>query len=101
MLTSTPAGTQNLIYLATPEPSTIALFGVGAIGLLAAAIGGLLACGFGVVVTSALFRRLEIALEWKTIAGAVLATPLVTITAGWLPAWRLLRRKPMEALRRE
>jgi putative ABC transport system permease protein len=72
-----------------------------AIGLLAAAIGGLLACGFGVVVTSALFRRLEIALEWKTIAGAVLATPLVTITAGWLPAWRLLRRKPMEALRRE
>jgi len=36
LLTSTPAGTQNLIYLATPEPSTIALFGVGAIGLLAA-----------------------------------------------------------------
>jgi putative ABC transport system permease protein len=72
-----------------------------ATGLLAAAIGGLLACGFGVVVTSAIFRRLEVALEWKAIAGAVLAAPLVTIAAGWLPAWRLLRRKPMEALRRE
>ena len=72
-----------------------------AIGLLAGAIGGLLACGFGVVLTSALFRRLEIALEWRGIAGAVVAAPLVTIAAGWLPAWRLLRRKPLEALRRE
>jgi putative ABC transport system permease protein len=72
-----------------------------AIGLVAGAIGGLLACGFGVVLTSALFRRLEIALEWRGIAGAVLAAPLITIATGWLPAWRLLRRKPMEALRRE
>ncbi len=36
LLTSTPSGTQNLIFLATPEPSTIALFGVGVIGLVAA-----------------------------------------------------------------
>jgi len=68
---------------------------------VAGAIGGLLACGFEVVLTSALFRRLEIALERRGIAGAVLAAPLITIATGWLPAWRLLRRKPMEALRRE
>ncbi len=35
-LTSNPAGTQNLIYLATPEPSTVAVFGMGLIGLWAA-----------------------------------------------------------------
>jgi hypothetical protein len=35
LLTSNPAGTQNLIYLATPEPSTVALFGIGLIGLWA------------------------------------------------------------------
>jgi hypothetical protein len=32
-LTATPAGTQNLIYLATPEPSTVAIFGLGLIGV--------------------------------------------------------------------
>jgi hypothetical protein len=40
-LVSNPAGTQNLIYLATgsvatPEPSTVAVFGLGLIGLWAA-----------------------------------------------------------------
>jgi hypothetical protein len=35
-LTANPAGTQNLIYLATPEPSTVAVFGMGLIGLWAA-----------------------------------------------------------------
>jgi hypothetical protein len=35
-LTSNPSGTQNLIYLATPEPSTVAVFGIGLIGLWAA-----------------------------------------------------------------
>ena len=32
----TASGTQNLIYLATPEPSTVAVFGLGLIGLWAA-----------------------------------------------------------------
>jgi hypothetical protein len=32
----TASGTQNLIYLATPEPSTVAVFGIGLIGLWAA-----------------------------------------------------------------
>ena len=39
-LTSNPTGTQNQVYLgtvvATPEPSTVALFGLGLIGLWAA-----------------------------------------------------------------
>jgi hypothetical protein len=41
-LTSNPTGTQNLVYLQTvvggspvPEPSTIAVFGLGLIGLWA------------------------------------------------------------------
>jgi hypothetical protein len=35
-LTSTTGGVQNLIYLATPEPSTVVTFGMGLIGLWAA-----------------------------------------------------------------
>jgi hypothetical protein len=35
-LTSTGGGVQNLIYLATPEPSTVTVFGIGLIGLWAA-----------------------------------------------------------------
>lgn len=35
-LTSTTGGVQNLVYLATPEPSSVAVFGLGLIGLWAA-----------------------------------------------------------------
>ena len=35
-LTAVGGGVQNLVYLATPEPSTIAVFGMGLAGLWAA-----------------------------------------------------------------
>ena len=72
-----------------------------AIGVLSSAIAGLLACGFASVVMSVIFQRLEIVLEWKPIAAAVAGAALLTVVAGWLPVYGLLRRKPMEVLRDE
>jgi putative ABC transport system permease protein len=72
-----------------------------AVGALAAMIGSLLACGFNSVILTVLFYRPEVVIEWRSIAGAVLVSSLLTVAAGWLPLYRLLAQRPMEALRHE
>jgi putative ABC transport system permease protein len=72
-----------------------------AVGALAAVIGSFLACGFSSVILTMLFYRPEVVIEWRSIAGAVLLAPLLTVGAGWLPLYRLLDQRPMEVLRRE
>ena len=72
-----------------------------AIGVLSGAIAGLLACGFASVVLSVMFQRLEVVLEWKPIAAAIAISAVLTVIAGWLPVYALLRQHPMEVLRGE
>ncbi len=72
-----------------------------ALGVLAGLIGGLLACGFTSVVISAIFHRPEAAIGWVSLPAGVLIAVPATVIAGWLPAWRLVQRKPLEVLRHE
>ena len=72
-----------------------------AIGVLAGLMGGLLASGFTSVVVSAIFRRPEAAIGWHSLPAGVLIAAPATVVAGWLPAYRLLKRKPLEVLRDE
>ncbi len=70
-------------------------------GLLAAVTGMLLASGLTTVLLAILFHRVQFVFGWRAAAGGLFATPFVTLLAGWLPAYGLVERKPMEALRRE
>ena len=72
-----------------------------AIGVLAGLIGGLLAFGFSSVVISAIFHRPEVAIGWYSLPIGILIAAPATVVAGWLPAYRLLKRKPLEVLRDE
>jgi putative ABC transport system permease protein len=69
------------------------------IGLLAGIIASLLTWGFTSVVLSVVLQRAASAAAAKTIVAAVLSSVILTVAAGWLPAWGLLRRRPMEVLR--
>jgi putative ABC transport system permease protein len=69
------------------------------IGMLAGVIAAIISEGFSTLVLSLTFREFHPAREWKTAAVAVAISTLLTIAAGWLPTWGLLRRKPMEILR--
>jgi putative ABC transport system permease protein len=69
------------------------------IGLLAGVIASLLTWGFTSVVLSVVLQHAESAAAGKTIAMAVVISVALTVGAGWLPAWGLLRRRPMEVLR--
>jgi predicted lysophospholipase L1 biosynthesis ABC-type transport system permease subunit len=71
------------------------------LGLVSALIAGALAWGFGSVALSVVFQSPQIMNDWHAIAASIgIAIPAV-VFAGWLPTYPLLRRKPMEVLRRE
>jgi ABC-type antimicrobial peptide transport system permease subunit len=70
-----------------------------AIGILSSVIAGLLTGGFTMVALNLVLHRAEWTLEWKTIGGAMVISTVLTVCAGWLPAYGLLRLKPMEVLR--
>ncbi len=72
-----------------------------AIGVVAAAIGGLLSCGFLSVALSVTFDRVELAVGWRGVIAAVLFSAFLTVAAGWIPIYRLLRRRPLDSLREE
>jgi putative ABC transport system permease protein len=72
-----------------------------AIGVLAGAIGSVLAYGFTAVMVSVVFGRVQAPIEWKAAATATVAAAALSVAAGWLPAYGLLRRKPLEVLRGE
>jgi len=69
------------------------------VGLLAGMIASLLTWGFTSVVLSVVLQRAESAAAGRTIAAAMVISIALTVAAGWLPAWRLLRLRPMEVLR--
>ena len=72
-----------------------------ALGAFSGAIGGLLACGFSTAILIVLFHHAEVAISWRALGGAMLVSPMLTLAAGWLPTYQLLRYKPLEALRHE
>ncbi|MEO8026532.1 MAG: FtsX-like permease family protein, partial [Bryobacteraceae bacterium] len=72
-----------------------------AVGTLAAALGCVMAALFTVVLMGAVLHRYEPPLDWRSILTAMIATPLLTVCAGWLATFPLLRGKPLEVLRRE
>jgi predicted lysophospholipase L1 biosynthesis ABC-type transport system permease subunit len=70
------------------------------LGLVSALIAGALASGFGSVALSVVFQSPQIMNDWHAIAASIgIAIPAV-VFAGWLPTNPLLRRKPMDVLRR-
>jgi putative ABC transport system permease protein len=71
------------------------------VGILAAVIGSVLGVLFSALVFRILFYRNEIAIDGKTALIALALCPLITIAAGWLPLYRLLRQRPLEILRHE
>ncbi|MBL8217774.1 MAG: FtsX-like permease family protein [Bryobacterales bacterium] len=70
-------------------------------GALAGVVGAVLSSLFLSVALSVLFDRFAIALGWRGAAAALAGSVFVTLTAGWLPVFRLLRCRPMESLRDE
>ncbi|HTX39949.1 MAG TPA: FtsX-like permease family protein [Bryobacteraceae bacterium] len=72
-----------------------------AMGILAGAIGCVLGCGFTAVMVSAVLRGVHWTVEWRSLVAAILVVAGLSIGAGWLPLYGLLRRKPMEVLRGE
>ena len=72
-----------------------------AMGVIAGAIGSVLAYGFTAVMVSGILRGVQTPFEWKPPAIAMVAAAVLTIAAGWLPAYGLLRRKPLDILRGE
>lgn len=90
-----------LAALGARPVTVIAIYTVefGAIGLLAAAIASLLTWGLTSAMLSVVLHRPEIAVDWKIIAAALGGSTLLTVAAGWVPSWGLLKRKPIEILR--
>jgi putative ABC transport system permease protein len=72
-----------------------------AVGFLSGAIASMLACGFTVILLDTIFQRAILIIDWKVIAAAIPLTVAASVIAGWWPTYRLLQRKPIEALRRE
>ncbi len=72
-----------------------------AMGVLACLAGSVLACGFTAVVVSAVLHGVHVTVEWKAPAVATVASGVLCAAAAWMPAYGLLRRKPLEILRGE
>jgi predicted lysophospholipase L1 biosynthesis ABC-type transport system permease subunit len=72
-----------------------------ALGILAGLIANLISSGFTSVLLLIIFQRVQTTLEWSAIGAGLVIAAVLTLTAGWLPAYGLLRSKPMEVLRRE
>lgn len=70
-------------------------------GVLAGTLGGLLGSALATVAVSAVLRRTVIAIEWRVLGAACVATPVLAIMAGWLATRRTLDHKPLETLRDE
>ncbi len=70
-----------------------------AIGLLSGVLGSIAACGASALVLGEIFGRYEFQADWRSAAVTVLVAAAGTAVAGWLPSYRLLRRKPLEILR--
>jgi ABC-type antimicrobial peptide transport system permease subunit len=51
------------------------------------------------VVLNLVLHRWEAAIGWRALAAALGGTAALTISAGWIPSWRLLKKKPIEVLR--
>jgi putative ABC transport system permease protein len=90
-----------LSALGAPRATISGMYTVefASIGLLAGIIASLLTWGFSSVVLSVVLQRAASAAASKTIVAAVLSSVILTVAAGWLPAWGLLRLRPMEVLR--
>ncbi len=71
-----------------------------AIGLITAGIASLLTVGFTMAGMAVIFRRAEVATEWRVALTAATLAIVSTVAAAWLPTFSLLRRKPAEILRR-
>jgi putative ABC transport system permease protein len=69
------------------------------IGAIAGVIGSAAASGFATLLLGLIFSRWEIVFAWQTAAGAVCTSTLLTMAAGWVPTFPLLRQKPMNVLR--
>lgn len=81
--------------------SDIAAVELAATGFLAGALG---AAGSVVLTGIAVFYiagRVEPLLDWQILAAAPLLTALLTVAAGWWPLQRVLRARPLAALRAE
>lgn len=71
------------------------------IGLLSGMLGSLTGCAAAVLILGEIFHRWEFTADWGVAAAAVLVAAAAAFIAGWLPSYRLLRRKPLEILRGE
>jgi len=68
------------------------------IGVLAGAIGGVLATVFSVIIIERLFHSVSTVPLLPAIAAAVL-TGVLAVAAGWAASFRILGEKPLEVLR--
>jgi putative ABC transport system permease protein len=93
ILAALGAGRRKLIQIYTVE--------FAAIGFVAGVIGSLVACAFTLLVLAAVFGHPFLAFDWTSIAAAIPLTMAATVLAGWCSTYRLLGRKPIEALRDE
>jgi putative ABC transport system permease protein len=77
---------------------TVEFASIGAIG---GVLGSLLSSWLSLILIKLAFERWEFVFQWRIMAAAVFSSAVLTAIAGWIPAYPLLRRKPMMVLRRE
>lgn len=70
-----------------------------AIGFISGCIASLLTWGSTSAVLSVVLHRTETAVEWGTLGASIGGAAVLTLAAGWIPAYGLLKRKPLEILR--
>jgi putative ABC transport system permease protein len=70
------------------------------LGLVAGTMGTLLANGFAALILKQLLEA-DYRFDLLPNVIAIIATPLIANTAGWLASWRILNQKPLEVLRHE
>ena len=92
-----------LSALGAQRHSLIKLFSLelAAMGMIAGAIGAVLAYGFTAVLVSAILGGVHASGEWTMPLIAMPAGGILSTAAGWLPLYGLLRQKPLEVLRGE
>jgi hypothetical protein len=73
----------------------------GALVIFVGVLGSALGYGLEHLLLTTMAYRVETTLEWYVVASVALVFAILTLAAGWLPSFQLLKKTPMAILRGE